>query len=74
MRFDDRQNRRIRGDRISRPSRTLHPGMFSFGYYVRPAIGSTRLAQGYQNADVLQQMLSGTRYQYLSQGIYTQFL
>ena len=48
--------------------------MLSFGYYVRPAISSTRLAQGYQNVDVLQEMLSGTRYQNLSQGTYTQFL
>ena len=48
--------------------------MFSFGYYVRSAMGSTRLAQGYQNVDVLQEMLSGTRYQNLSQGTYTKFL
>ena len=47
--------------------------MFSFGYYVRSAMGSTRLAQGYQNVDVLQGMLTGTRYQNISQGIYTYF-
>jgi hypothetical protein len=66
MWFDARQNRRIWGKRISCPSRTLHPGMFSFGYYVRSAMGSTRLAQGYQNVDVLQGMLTGTRYKNLS--------
>lgn len=73
MRFAARQNRRIGSERISRPSRTLRPGMFSFDYYVRPAIDSTRLAQGYQNVDVLHGMLTGTRYKNTSQGIQTFF-